>query len=1188
MSNVSKYVSGLLFFGILACLFIPVFAESISFGYYPDLIQFTETGNSYILNNSELEIEFFKGTLGYNQYRNARNDSVLIYNARVWVDYLGPGDKWKPAGIAQTTSYRQIYRGYEVTRHYKGIQADYDVVYTWVENRPIKYTVHITAGVEDDFQVAWSLDGVVGISKIEKKSIYAGNNYNLVISIQDVIRSFGNDSVDVTETISANGKKFDYTFGSWELNFSDVANNSHKIQVDPSIDFNGSNLWADTSGTMIIMGNNSLRNDDEVDDYIIQYDYTEGTGTVGYNLNRTPDKSLDWTMVGTPTWESGGGINFTSNASEYVKYEQNTTWTKPTSNFTFYWDFLPEATHQGGFGGLIYDAMGGSGRILLKDDNTLLHDMDFLPNLYSTNTIPDNTRQTMLYFYNGSTQQTENTTSIIFTNDTTASKAISTLPTRLFTGHTTTYGFNGIGYNFKYWKRTLSPAERQSVLNGEYKSSQYREIDNARDAGANHVHKYVEVLGIDPSVNTSLSLWVNGSNSDPTGGTSWEQVNASFNAGDNVTIGLAYEYRYARFKVYSNTTYQPETNIISNITITSDSKTITAPIVTLLSMTPSEICQNYTGNLSILYGISHSSAGLNNTSISFIYRNYDYDCACSNHSIRPPDNNLATLWDLDGRILRAANRNESLNFENNATITGGDDYTWSGLDENNSRLTIVPVNSTYTKVYINGTIHDVMPQMWYLDRTDLQEAPKTSIGVHKFNNVLIKFWNFEIFQGNTDFLGVGYTDTYLNPNPIFQPLDANPVNFYYVNSSYDPATGGDPLTSGYAVYMGSLNASGWIDHVYSPHINSNYVRGFIDNNILETYLNTTNISYLYFTSNTPSSKPYYINMTNVASSTNVSFANTNVLWAGNTPPYAAQAYTPNIWFAFMKLNISLDQKLYVADNNDQWSNSTMNRTNISSGLFPPTKPSFYSFHNGFIDYDMNGTYHDTIQIQVSASSDPDGGSVTHNITLHYGNDTYVATINGSAVAEDGVYTNVTFNTTLYYSQTENYTLRVVATDDESETATTWLGVNFSLDGSPRIISYSPGTPIYSREGENQTFSITTNILGNVTWYIDSVEVFNETLVTYSSYSNSTASLGYHNVTVITTNINGTNSMTWDWTVRTRLWSLVVDSVAWGISVAQYLVSNIGIVITTAFSLICILILMMLIGAALSVTNIIFR
>jgi len=555
------------------------------------------------------------------------------------------------------------------------------------------------------------------------------------------------------------------------------------------------------------------------------------------------------------------------------------------------------------------------------------------------------------------------------------------------------------------------------------------------------------------------------------------------------------------------------------------------PTVVLLSQTPSIIYTNSTGYVNISYGIIHSAAGLNNTSVSFIYKNYDPDCACSNHSIRPPANNLAVTCDFNEMILRGANRNETLNFENNATITGGDTYTWSGLDENNTRLTIVPVNSTYTKVNINGTVHDVMPQMWYLDRTDMQESPKTQISIHKFNNVLVKFWNFEIMKGNTDFLGVGYTDTDLNPNPVSHPSDANPVNYYYVNSSYDPATGGDPLTSGYAVYMGSLNASEWVDYAYSPHQNSSYVRGFIDNNILEENINTTNISYIYFTSNTPSSKPYYINMTDVSTSTNVSFANTNVMWAGNTPPYAAQAYTPNVWFAFMKPNITFDHKLYVADNNGLWSNSTLNSTEVHSGKFPPTNPSFYAFHNGFQDFDMNKTYHDTIQIQVGAGSDPDGGVVTHNITLHYGaNQTYVTTINGSAVSENGVYTNITFNTTPYYSDDWNYTLRVVATDDEGKTATVWLGVNFTLSNTPIIFSYTPSTPVTSIRGDLQVFEIFIDQTVNVTWYIDGVVFANEIDVTNSSYNNYSAVVGVYNVTVYVENVNGTRQQTWEWEV----------------------------------------------------------
>ena len=98
---------------------------------------------------------------------------------------------------------------------------------------------------------------------------------------------------------------------------------------------------------------------------------------------------------------------------------------------------------------------------------------------------------------------------------------------------------------------------------------------------------------------------------------------------------------------------------------------------------------------------------------------------------------------------------------------------------------------------------------------------------------------------------------------------------------------------------------------------------------------------------------------------------------------------------------------------------------------------------------MDGVYYGNISVGCGLATDPDGGDVTHNLTLHYENHTIVATVNGSFTGVDVV--DIDFNTSPYYSQTENYTLRLVATDDEGETATIWLGVNFSLDGSPRII-----------------------------------------------------------------------------------------------------------------------------------------
>lgn len=502
------------------------------------------------------------------------------------------------------------------------------------------------------------------------------------------------------------------------------------------------------------------------------------------------------------------------------------------------------------------------------------------------------------------------------------------------------------------------------------------------------------------------------------------------------------------------------------------------PTVELLSQDPSEIYQNSTGYMNISYGITHDSSGLNNTSVSFIYHNHDQDLDDTNHSIRVPDNNRAAEWNLNGRVLRGLNRNNSLNFEDNDTITGGDIYSWSGMDENISEVTIIPVNSTYTKVNINGTIHQLMPDMWYIDRGEMIEAPKTLMGIHKSQDILVKFWDFEIFKGNYDFIGVGYTDTALHTSSAHHPSDANPVSVYYLNSSYDPVTGGDPLTSGYAVFMLSLNVSEWVDHDYSPHANSTYVRGFINNSLLHSLINTTEISYLYYKSETPSSKPFYLNVTNVATTTNVSFNNTNVLWAGNSAPYTQQAYTPNVWFAFMKDNMTFDHKLYVADNNDQWGNSTLSTTTIGEALFPPTKPFFNAFHfDSTSDYDMNGTYSYIDSICIGVGSDPDGGDVTHNVTLHYSDKTYVDTLNNTLTNKDivhnDVYAHVDFDVT-QYSTLYNYTLRVIATDDEGENVTTWLGVNFSINLDNFTFSNEAISPTVVRENKPFTVSVDIN------------------------------------------------------------------------------------------------------------------
>lgn len=143
-----------------------------------------------------------------------------------------------------------------------------------------------------------------------------------------------------------------------------------------------------------------------------------------------------------------------------------------------------------------------------------------------------------------------------------------------------------------------------------------------------------------------------------------------------------------------------------------------------------------------------------------------------------------------------------------------------------------------------------------------------------------------------------------------------------------------------------------------------------------------------------------------------------------------------------------------------------------------------------------------------------------------------------------------------------------------------------------IESYTPTDLTPSVEnGTNQTFSAEFIRESNVTWYIDGNVYQNFTGVNNSSIELDNMT-GIYNVTLwVWTNEISYNEqyVTWEWTVYLYSnWVMLQDSISEVISVAGYLVSNIGVVIVTAFSLISLIILCMLIGAALSVTNIIFR
>ncbi len=85
--------------------------------------------------------------------------------------------------------------------------------------------------------------------------------------------------------------------------------------------------------------------------------------------------------------------------------------------------------------------------------------------------------------------------------------------------------------------------------------------------------------------------------------------------------------------------------------------------------------------------------------------------------------------------------------------------------------------------------------------------------------------------------------------------------------------------------------------------------------------------------------------------------------------------------------------------------------------------------------------------------------------------------------------------------------------------------------SPGILSSSPPTPINDTAPATKTFNVAVDQIANFTWFLDSVQVqLNNENLNIANYTNTTSSIGVHNVTVIADNPNGTVMQKWDWNV----------------------------------------------------------
>ncbi|UZE91962.1 MAG: hypothetical protein IB616_04370 [Methanosarcinales archaeon] len=84
--------------------------------------------------------------------------------------------------------------------------------------------------------------------------------------------------------------------------------------------------------------------------------------------------------------------------------------------------------------------------------------------------------------------------------------------------------------------------------------------------------------------------------------------------------------------------------------------------------------------------------------------------------------------------------------------------------------------------------------------------------------------------------------------------------------------------------------------------------------------------------------------------------------------------------------------------------------------------------------------------------------------------------------------------------------------------------------APNITSFGPTYDPTDVEGATRTFNVTVDQTVYVSWQINGSEVQTNTSVTEASYTNTSAAMGYWNVSAIVTNANGADMQTWWWTV----------------------------------------------------------
>ena len=417
-----------------------------------------------------------------------------------------------------------------------------------------------------------------------------------------------------------------------------------------------------------------------------------------------------------------------------------------------------------------------------------------------------------------------------------------------------------------------------------------------------------------------------------------------------------------------------------------------------------------------------------------------------------------------------------------------------------------------TRIF-NITVDQVVDVTWLINGSEVQTDMGVTDASYTNTSAVAGYWNVSAVANNTNGTVMqtwNWTVTAVLPPEI---------------TSYNPNTTVSDIKGATRIF----NIT--VDQVVD-------VTWLINGSEVQTDMGVTDASY----TNTSAVAGYW-NVSAVANNTNGTVMQTWNWTVTAVLPPEITSYNPNTTVSDIKgatriFNITVDQVVDVT-----WlinGSEVQTDMGVTDASYTNTSAVAGYWNVSAVANNTNGTVMQTWNWTVTAVLPPEitsynpnttvsdikGATRIFNITIdQVVNVTWL--INGTEVSDEAdvnesFYTNTSASIGVW-------NVSAIAGNANGTTMREWVW-NVTMLLPPNITAFAPPSPVHDTKNATRTFSITVDQVVNVTWLINGTEVFNETEVNKSSYTNTSAAIGFWNVTAVASNENGTDIQEWAWHV----------------------------------------------------------